>query len=126
MPIKLLAFLALIVLVAVLTGFNLSNRCTIWFFHTYENVPVFAALVGAFVAGAIVSVPFVVAKKNRKIKQLKEKEEKPKKSGFFKSKKNKQKEGKDTLPAVKEEPVVADEQKPAENTESTETAAEES
>lgn len=53
MPFKLLGFLALIVLVAILTGFNLSNKCTIWFFHTYENIPVFAAIVGAFIAGAL-------------------------------------------------------------------------
>lgn len=89
MPFKLLGVLALIVLVAILTGFNLSNKCTIWFFHTYENIPVFAAIVGAFIAGALTSIPFVIAKKNKKIRQLKEEGKKDKPSKLFGFKKDK-------------------------------------
>ncbi len=76
MPIKLIATLLLVILVAVFTGFNLSNRCTIWFFHNFENIPVFAALFGAFLAGVVVTLPFTFGKK----KEMKtEKPEKKKK-----------------------------------------------
>lgn len=63
MPFKLIATLLLVVLVAVLTGFNLSNKCTIWFFHDFENVPVFGALLGSFIAGVLVTLPSVFSKR---------------------------------------------------------------
>lgn len=63
MPVKLIGILLLITLVAVLTGFNLSNRCTIWFFHSFTSIPVFAALLGSFLAGVIVTLPFTLKKK---------------------------------------------------------------
>ena len=66
MPLKLIGTLILVVLVAVLTGFNLSNRCTIWFFHSFENIPVFAALLGAFIAGVVVSMPFFLFGRKKK------------------------------------------------------------
>ncbi|MBP3366793.1 MAG: hypothetical protein J6K96_07360 [Treponema sp.] len=65
MPIKLIGILLLITLVAVLTGFNLSNPCTIWFFHRFENIPVFAALLGSFLAGVIVTLPFTFKKRQK-------------------------------------------------------------
>lgn len=69
MPFKLIGTIILAVLVAILTGFNLSNKCTIWFFHNFENIPVFAALMGAFIAGVLVTIPFVlVSQKNKKKK----------------------------------------------------------
>ena len=58
MPIKLIGAILLAVLVAVLTGFNLSNKCNVWFFHNFLNVPVFALVIGAFVAGVLVALPF--------------------------------------------------------------------
>ncbi|MDO4505980.1 MAG: hypothetical protein Q4B64_03415 [Spirochaetales bacterium] len=69
MPFKLIGTIVLVVLVAILTGFNLSNKCTIWFFHNFENIPVFAALLGSFVAGVIITIPFTLygrRKKDRK------------------------------------------------------------
>jgi uncharacterized integral membrane protein len=62
MPIKLIGILMLVVLVAVLTGFNLSNRCTIWFFHNFENIPVFAAILGSFLVGVAITLPFTFKK----------------------------------------------------------------
>ncbi|MBO4403952.1 MAG: hypothetical protein J5780_01310 [Treponema sp.] len=57
--IKLAGAVILIILTAILTGFNLDNRTSIWFFHTFEDVPVFFALLAAFVAGIITVLPFV-------------------------------------------------------------------
>lgn len=68
MPIKLILILILVVLVAVLTGFNLSNVCTIWFFHTFTNIPVFAALLVSFILGVLVTLPFTIGKGKAKFK----------------------------------------------------------
>lgn len=77
MPLKLIGILALIVLVAVLTGFNLSNTCTIWFFHNFKDIPVFAALLGAFLAGVIITLPFTFRKKTKKVNTSEKKSSNP-------------------------------------------------
>ena len=70
--IKLIFTLLLVVLVTVLTGFNLSNTCTIWFFHKFENIPVFAALLVAFIFGVVITLPFVLFRKKSKADKKKE------------------------------------------------------
>ena len=80
MPLKLIGILFLVVLVALLTGFNLSNKCSIWFFHSFENIPVFAALLSSFLAGVVITLPFTFGKK-RKTESLPETKKKEKKSG---------------------------------------------
>ena len=79
MPLKLIGILFLVVLVALLTGFNLSNKCSIWFFHSFEDIPVFAALLSAFLAGVVITLPFTFGKK-RKTESLPETKKKEKKS----------------------------------------------
>ena len=79
MPLKLIGILFLVVLVALLTGFNLSNKCSIWFFHSFEDIPVFAALLSAFLAGVVITLPFTFGKK-RKTDSLPETKKKEKKS----------------------------------------------
>lgn len=79
MPLKLIGILFLVVLVALLTGFNLSNKCSIWFFHSFENIPVFAALLSSFLAGVVITLPFTFGKK-RKTESLPETKKKEKKS----------------------------------------------
>ena len=69
----------MVVLVALLTGFNLSNKCSIWFFHSFEDIPVFAALLSAFLAGVVITLPFTFGKK-RKTESLPETKKKEKKS----------------------------------------------
>lgn len=69
MPIKLIGTLVLIVLVAIITGFNLSNTCTIWFFHKFEKIPVFAALLTSFLLGVIITIPFTIIGTKRKDKK---------------------------------------------------------
>lgn len=89
MPIKLILILILVVLVAVLTGFNLSNVCTIWFFHTFTNIPVFAALLVSFILGVLVTLPFTIGK-GKKLDKSSESESSAKlKNLKFNKKKNK-------------------------------------
>lgn len=75
MPFKLIDTIILVVLVAILTGFNLSNKCTIWFFHNFENIPVFAALLGSFIAGVIITIPFTLYGRRKKDKKNSKKTE---------------------------------------------------
>ena len=78
MPVKLIIAIALMVLVAVLTGFNLDNRCAIWCFHTFENVPVIGAVLGSFVAGVLVTLPFTFGKRRTSVKTTSSKREQKK------------------------------------------------
>ena len=75
MPLRLIGIIILVVFVAVLTGFNLGNTCSLWFFHTFTGVPVFAAVIGAFLLGVIVTLPFTFGKKKMQKKLEKAKEE---------------------------------------------------
>ena len=75
MPFKLIGTIILVVLVAILTGFNLSNKCTIWFFHNFEKIPVFAALLGSFIAGVIITIPFTLYGRRKKDKKNSKKTE---------------------------------------------------
>ena len=70
----------MVVLVALLTGFNLSNKCSIWFFHSFEDIPVFAALLSAFLAGVVITLPFTFGKKRKTdfLPEIKKKEKKSK------------------------------------------------
>ncbi len=77
MPIKLIGTIILMVIVALFTGFNLDNRCNIWLFHTFEQVPVYITILGSFVAGVIVTLPFTFKKcpKEKKVKDKKNTQE---------------------------------------------------
>lgn len=80
MPFRLIGTILIVVLVAVLTGFNLSNKCTIWCFHKFEDVPVFASILGAFIAGIIFTFPYAYMKgksnQQKKDQKTAEKEQK--------------------------------------------------
>ena len=86
MPIKLIGILILVVAVALLTGFNLSNQCTIWLFHNFTDIPVFGALLASFILGVLITLPFTFGKT-----KVVEKEPKEKKSRLFGKLKNKSK-----------------------------------
>ena len=83
MPIKLIGIIILMVLVAVLTGFNLGNTCTIWFFHTFTGIPVFALILGSFIVGVFVTLPFTFGK-HRDRREREAESAEPKKSRFGK------------------------------------------
>ena len=75
MPFKLIGVILFAVLIAVLTGFNLGNTTNFWFFHTFPNVSVFPLMIGSFIAGVIVTLPFTFGKKNMQKKLEKMKQE---------------------------------------------------
>lgn len=90
MPIKLIGILILVVAVALLTGFNLGNKCTIWLFHDFTNIPVFGALLASFILGVLITLPFTFGKTKVVEKEV-EKESKEKKSRLFGKLRNKSK-----------------------------------
>lgn len=65
MPIKLIFSIALMVLVAAFTGFNLGNKCDLWLFHTFKDVPVFVTVIASFVCGVLLTLPFTFGKSNK-------------------------------------------------------------
>ena len=66
MPLKLIGAVILAVFVAVFTGFNLTNKCDVWIFHTFKDIPVAATIIGSFVLGVLVTLPFTFIKKKNK------------------------------------------------------------
>lgn len=63
--IHLLGTLIVIILVTLFAGFNMNSTCNInLLYRTFENVPVFLALIIAFVAGVIVALPYVFLKRH--------------------------------------------------------------
>ena len=81
MPLKLIGAVILAVFVAVFTGFNLTNKCDVWIFHTFKDIPVAATIIGSFVLGVLVTLPFTFIKKKnkeeKKAKASKKGEDKP-------------------------------------------------
>lgn len=90
MPIKLIGILILVVAVALLTGFNLNNKCNIWLFHDFKDIPVFGALLASFILGVLITLPFTFGKTKVVEKEV-EKAPKEKKSGLFGKLRNKSK-----------------------------------
>ncbi len=56
MPYRLIGILGFAVVVAVLTGKNLENTCSIWFFRNFSGIPVFAAIMSSFILGVFTSM----------------------------------------------------------------------
>jgi uncharacterized integral membrane protein len=72
-PWRMILLLVIIVLVALFSGFNLTPVEISLGFYVQEDVPLFLALIGAFIAGAVVMIPFTLfAKRAKKNKALKE------------------------------------------------------
>lgn len=76
MPIKLIGAVILAVFVAIFTGFNLTNKCDVWLFHTFKEVPVAATIIGSFVVGVLVTLPFTFIKKKSREEKKEEKKAK--------------------------------------------------
>lgn len=65
-PWRLVFGLVLLVLVALFSGFNLAAVDISVGFHTFGGVPLFLALIVAFIAGALVMLPFAFTRRRRK------------------------------------------------------------
>lgn len=67
MSIKLILGVALAVFISLFTGFNLDNKASLWFFHTFKDLPVVALVLGGFVLGVIVTIlAFAIGGKKKK------------------------------------------------------------
>jgi uncharacterized integral membrane protein len=65
-PWKMIFFLVVLAIVVFFAGFNITNVSDISFgFYTIVDVPIFISLFIAFLAGALVMIPFVAKKKKR-------------------------------------------------------------
>lgn len=75
MPWKLIAFILLLVLMMFFIGYNLENRADISvILYTFEDVPVFFSMFGAFLLGVMVALPFALGnpfKRNTKVPKKK-------------------------------------------------------
>ena len=66
-PWKMIFFLAILAVVVFFAGFNITNVSDISFgFYTAPDVPIFISLFIAFMAGALIMIPFVAKKKKIK------------------------------------------------------------
>jgi len=80
MTFKMVAFLLLLIIIAVFSAFNLSNTSDISFgFYTIKNVPIFLSLLISFIAGAIMMLPFTLVKKRKPVKDKQERSKNKKK-----------------------------------------------
>ena len=62
MPWRLILFLVLMVLIMFFVGYNLDNRSDISIIvHTFQDVPVFFAMFGSFLAGVVMMLPFALS-----------------------------------------------------------------
>ena len=68
MVFKLIFTIALLVAVAIFSGFNLDNRCNIWLFgKVFTNAPIFMTILVSFAAGIVVTLPAVFLRGEKKM-----------------------------------------------------------
>ncbi|MBO7122449.1 MAG: hypothetical protein J6V90_04115 [Treponema sp.] len=68
MVFKLIFTIALLVAVAIFTGFNLGNKCDIWLFgKQFNQVPVFITIAISFAAGILAALPAVFLRGEKKM-----------------------------------------------------------
>ncbi len=61
MPVRLIFTIILMIIAACFTGFNLSNKCDVWLFYTFKNVPVALTILVAFLAGLFAGIISMLA-----------------------------------------------------------------
>ncbi len=62
MPLKLIGSLIVAAIAALFTGYNLGNRCDVWIFHTFKDVPVAFTIIVSLIAGVVITLPFTFGK----------------------------------------------------------------
>ena len=73
MPWRMLLFLAVLTVVVILFAANMENRGSISFiFARLDDVPIFMAVLFAFIAGALTMLPFTTGRR-RKGREIKKK-----------------------------------------------------
>lgn len=67
MPVKLIGIIILLILVTIFAGLNIDNKCIIDFgVYQTQEVPVFITVIISFAIGAILMIPFMLARKSSK------------------------------------------------------------
>ena len=68
MVLRLIFTIALLVAVAIFSGFNLDNRCNVWLFgKVFTNAPIFMTILVSFAAGILVTLPAVFLRGEKKM-----------------------------------------------------------
>lgn len=62
MPVKLIGSLIVAAIAALFTGYNLDNKCDVWIFHNFEQVPVAFTIIVSLMVGVIITLPFTLGK----------------------------------------------------------------
>jgi uncharacterized integral membrane protein len=77
MPWKLIAFIALLIFFVVFSGLNVQKIQLNLGIVTFSDVPIFVALMVAFILGTVITVPFmmVFSKNKRLLKKSGKKED---------------------------------------------------
>ncbi len=76
----MIGFLVVLVLVAFFASLNMNHRADISLgFYIFKDVPIFLSLLIAFLAGAVLIIPFTIGASLRKKNKLKEKAQKKEK-----------------------------------------------
>jgi len=66
-PWKMIFFLVVLAVVVFFAGFNITNVSDISFgFHKFVDVPIFVSLSIAFIAGALIMLPFMAKSRHTK------------------------------------------------------------
>ncbi len=117
MPIRLIGTLIVAALAAVFTGFNLNNKCDVWLFNTFSDVPVAFTIIISLMAGVIITLPFTMGRRLTRAEKIKLREvQREEKRAAKMEKKNKKKAAKASAAAPASSPAesaVAVEAEPA-------------
>lgn len=66
MIVTLVCFLIVVVFMAFFIGFNIGENCNLWFFKTFEGIPVSVLVLLSFAAGIVFSLLLLTIYKLRK------------------------------------------------------------
>jgi len=110
MPWKMIGFLVVLVLVAFFASLNMNHSADISLgFYIFKDVPIFLSLLIAFLAGAVLIIPFTIGASLRKKNRLKEKAQK---KDIKEKKEKKAKKDKKSTQQIAEPVLENDEQFP--------------
>ncbi|MBN2736868.1 MAG: DUF1049 domain-containing protein [Spirochaetales bacterium] len=73
MPWKFIFTIIILVLVVIFAGFNVHPVSISFGFAQISEIPMFVCILSAFALGTIISVPFVMVSKKKKLKKVNDK-----------------------------------------------------
>ena len=110
---KFIFIIFMMVLASIFTGLNIGNKCDVWFFHSFKDVPVYMTILISFLAGVFVTFLFGGSKKNAYDERRREKEdrirEKEEKRAMKRERRSSRKMGKQESPVESKHLVYSEE-----------------